>query len=103
VFAKITGKDASGNTVVRYLAPYLSKYSSSNYSIAVEKNSEGTFSNIVTNNIAGRSSTDSALVSFLVPYTESTGVSIGDRDSQMEMQTAVSPIYHKSACGLEES
>ncbi len=97
---KITGINASGSASEEYFGQYYAKYFDGSFSVPVTKNSDGSFSNVV---LGVYNSTKSTKVSFLVPYTPRVGQMVSDRDYQIELQNHVSPIYHKAACGLEES
>jgi hypothetical protein len=97
--AQVTGTDASGKTSEEYFGESYGRYSDGSFSIQVVKNSDGSFSN----RVRSRTEYDPVKVSFLVPYSVSVGETVGDRDSVIETQNKTSPIYHKAACGLEET
>lgn len=96
---KIMGTDALGKPSEEYFGESYERYSDGGFSVPVTKNSNGSFSNLVS----WGNDTDPAKGSFLIPYTPSAVQTTSDRDFQMELQNNTSPIYHKATCGLEES
>ncbi len=95
---RIAGTDETGAPSEEYYGEYYGRYSDGAFSNPVVKNADGTFSKVVSQNPY-----DIANFSFLVPYSPYVGRSVGDRDYVMEQQNNIRPLYHKAACGLEES
>ncbi|MEA2701792.1 MAG: hypothetical protein QOE22_501 [Candidatus Parcubacteria bacterium] len=99
---RLAGTDLQGKRFERYLTIYSHRYVLT-FVTPAYRDESGNFSQQFTSADDPEYPMDTARVSFVLPGLSPVGESWGDRDTQLESETSVTPLYHKQLCGLEET